>query len=258
MFASRTKTMALLAWMADRLLGQVACALPAIAFVHAGAATSLAFALFVGSVAGWFRLWGPGNSVSLAVEPEGLKIESLSGFRVVPWAAISAIQTWHHYNQIDCVAIHYQSAGRLEVSSCRDYYREDELAALVRACADRVNAASPGKGVITLAGLRERSVWLPLFRRFTEDVAVASLIGVALGAVSPAYLLWLIVAAQSAMLAAVRHPFRTTTFVETDGLWREHDRKARPLRKLPRALRLWVLFLSEAAYAASVPKLADA
>jgi hypothetical protein len=258
MFVLRSKTMALFGRVVDRLLGQVACALPAIAFVHAGAAISVGFALFLGFIAAWFRFWAPGTAVSLAIEPEGLEIESMSGFRLVPWAAVSAIQTWHHYNRIDCVAVHYRSAGRIAVASCRDYYREDELAAFVRACADHVCAVTPCESLITVAGLCDRSVWLPLLRRLTQDVVVASLIGVALGAVGPACLLGLIVAAQSASVAAIRHPFRARTLVQAEGLWREQAREARPLRKLPRSLRLWILCLGEAEYSASVPHLADA
>jgi hypothetical protein len=234
-----TRGIALLTAPADMLTRLLMCVLPAIAFTNGGLAMRAALALFLGLTDGWSRWWGSCTSLSFAAKPEGLTIASTFRVRVVPWENVAAIQTWHHFNQLDYAAIHYRHAGRIEVASCCDQYGEDDLRDFVRACAESVSQPPS----ITLAGLCERRVALPLFRRFAVDVALASVVGLALGVAFPAFLLSLLAASTSTLFAALRYRLRTTTLLLKDGLW---CCEARPLRTVPRALRLWVRCLSDA------------
>jgi hypothetical protein len=219
--------------------------LPAAALIEYELAAALVAATFFGLADGWFRLWISRTSRSLLAEPHGLTIASGLGDRVVFWADLSAIQTWRGLKRVDYLAVHYRNAGRIEVATCWDQNGHDELVAFVRACAAQVCADTP-QSSITLAGLSDPGVYLPLFQRFIEDVAVAAVVGWAIGAVSPAFLLGLFAASLSAGVAAIRHPFRTTTLVQQDGLWCSQGLAARPLCTIPRALRLWVESLAKA------------
>jgi len=221
-------------------------ALPAAVVEH-DLATALVAAAFLGIADGWFRLWASRTSRSLVAEPHGLGISSGLCFRVVPWADLCAIQTWQGLKRTDYVAVHYRNAGGIEVATCWDQNGHDDLLALICACAANVRSDARQLS-ITLAGLREPGVYRPLFRRFIQDVAIATLLGHIVGVVGPGFVLGLLAASVSAFVAAIRHPFRTTTLVQKGGLWCPQAIEARPLRTIPRALRLWVRCLDEAAY----------
>lgn len=219
--------------------------LPVATFLQHGIAISAAAAGFMGLVDGNYRS-GSFTSRWFVADREGLEITLGLTVQVVPWADVSAIQAWNHFNHVDFVAVHYFRAGRVVVATCGSRYAEQELRDFVRACARYVSADAPRQR-ITIAGLRDQSVYQPLLKRFFQDVAVTTLIGLALGVVGQAFVVGLLAAALSAGITAVRHPIRATRLVQTNGLWRAEGRDARPLRAIPRALRLWVQCLNEAA-----------
>lgn len=235
---------------ADWLSRLVMCGVPTLVFSSGHFAFAVIIALWLGAMDGFARLWGSCSSRALVAEPEGLTISSLFSCRIVPWANVSAIRTWHNLNHLWYVAVHYRRAdGRLEVASCLDQCDADEARDFVCACASYASSGSRRRS-ITLAGLRDQGVYLPLFRRFTHDVAIATVVGWAFGSMGTAFLFGLLAAAQSLLIALIRHPLRTTTFVEQDGLWCSCSKglEARPLRLIPRSLQVWVRGLAEAAY----------
>ena len=222
------------------------CAMPVLTAAH-DLATATLFALFAALADGWSRLWGPCTSRSLVAGPDGLRLGYwLRRDQCVPWAAILAVQTFHHFNGIDYVAVHYRHAGRAAIATCRDLHSEEALAAFVRACAGYADSAARRR--ITLAGVCERSVCVPLFRRFVADVTLAALIGFAFGVASRGLLLGLPAALLTGSIAASRHAFRTITLVQEGGLWCSPGPEPRPLRTIPRPLRRWVRGLADAAY----------
>ena len=245
-----TRGTALYTAPADWVSRLVMCGLPTIIFTPGHFGFSAATALWLGFMDGFARLWGSCSSRALVAEPEGLTISCLFSCRIVLWANVSAIRTWHHLNRLEYVAVHYRGAdGRLQIASCLDQCDADELREFVSACAGYASSAAPRRN-ITFAGLRDQGVYLPLFRRFTQDIATATVVGWALGTMSTAIALGLLAASLSLLVALIRHPFRTTTFVEKEGLWCSGSRglEARPLQLIPRSLQLWVRGLAEAAY----------
>ena len=242
-----SRSIALYGGLQDLVVRVTMCVAPAVTFRPDNLALSLATAACMGAFDGLFRLWGSCNSQALTAGPEGLEITSAFSARLVPWSNVSAIQNWHHFNGIDYVAVHHRRADRVEVATCVDYYSQDTLRSFVRACADYASSDTQPAN-ITLAGLLERGVYLPLVWRFIQDVALATLIGFAIDRMGWAFLLGLLAASQSALIAALRHPFRTKTFVQQGGLWCAQGREARPVLAIPRALRLWTRYLDDAAH----------
>ncbi|HET7538997.1 MAG TPA: hypothetical protein VFK05_03970 [Polyangiaceae bacterium] len=224
---------------AEALIRLVMCALPAVTLMQQGVAMSAVAALFLGFIDGYARRWGAYTSRSFVADSEGLKIAFGFHAEVIPWGSVLGIQTWHHFNRIDYVAVHHLRAGRIDVATCVSRYAEDELRAFVHACADHVRAGA-SRPRMTVAGLSERCVYLPLLRRLVEDVALAVLVGTVIGAVGWSFLFGLLAASQSAVVAAARYTVRTTRFVQKNGLWLVDGLESRPLRAIPRALRLWV------------------
>jgi len=244
-----TRGLALYTVPADWLSRLVMCGLPTIFLTFGHFALSVIGAFSWGVMDGLARLWGSCSSRALVAEPEGLTISGLFSCRIVPWPNVLAIRTWHRFNRLDYVAVYYRRAdGRLEIASCLDQGDADQVRDFVCACADYASCASPRRS-ITLAGVHDQGVYLPLFRRFTQDVAIATVIGWAFDRGGPAFALGLLAASPSALVSLIRHPLRTTTFVEQDGLWCSCVKgEARPLRLIPRSLQLWVRGLAEAAY----------
>lgn len=204
-------------------------------------------AIFFGVFDGWSRWWSSFTARSFVVKPAGIAFHSLFRAQFVPWENISAIQTWHHVNQIDYCAIHYFSGARLKVATCCARWQETELRELIFACARHVSQPRS----IEIAGVCERSVWLGLLRRFAEDALIAALVGWAIGAMGRMMFVGLLAASFSALFVALRHPFRTTRLLQKEGLWCDGTPAGRPLRTIPRALRYWVRGLEEAAYRAA-------
>ena len=232
----------------DRLTRLVMCVVPSFFFSPDQFAIAASFALLLGLSDGFARRWGGCTASALVAEPEGLAISARRRRRVVPWANVSAILNWHHFNRLDFVAVHYRRAdGRLEIATCLDECEAEELRAFVAICADHAQRASP-RQTITLAGWLEPGVYLPLCRRLTRDVALATAVGLLRGSVAASFTLGLLAASQSLWISAIRQPRRTTVLVQEQGLWCSGRVDARPLRLIPRALRLWVRGLAEAAY----------
>src|SRR4051812_8436734 len=121
-----TRTDPLFTHVPDLLIRLAMCAVPIAMSRHDQVAMSAAIALFMGTLDGFARRWGSCSARSFSAEPQGLVISAASGDRVVPWASISGIQTFHHYNRIDYVVIHYRGARGIEVASCLDYHSEAE------------------------------------------------------------------------------------------------------------------------------------
>src|SRR6478735_6247739 len=242
-----TKGDALFAAPSDWLVRLLMCGVPIATFRPDHLVMSATTALWLGTIDGLTRWFGSCTCRALVATSEGLRVNSWVGARVVPWSNVLAIRNWRHLNGFDFVAVYYRRAGRLEIATCLDQDGEDELRAFVRACADFVVRDSP-RFHITLAGLCDECVYLPLFRRFTQDVGIATLMGCVWGIASAAFALGLLSALQSAFVVATRHPFRTTTLEQRAGLWSSPGPDARPLRVVPRPLRLWVRGLAEASY----------
>jgi len=221
--------------------------LPAAAVIGHDHVTALVTAAFLGLTDGWFRLWISRTSRSLLAEAQGLAIASGFGVRVVAWTDLLAIQTWRGLKRTDYVAVHYRNGGRIEVASCWDQNGHDELLALVCACAAHVRSNARHLS-ITLAGLREPGVYLPLLRRFTQDAVIATVVGCIIGVMGSVFALGLLSASLSTLVVAIRHPLRATTLVQRGGLWCSQGVEPSPLRPLPSALRLWVRCLDEVAY----------
>ena len=186
--------------------------LPAACLMERHHASALGAALFLGLVDGGFRLLLSRTSRSFRAELAGLIITSGFSTRVVPWPTLLAIQTWQTYKREDYVAVHYRSAQGVEVATCWEQDCYDELLAFVRASAARVRSSS-GELRITTAGWRERGVWLPLVRHFAQDLAIAALIGFAIGFFHQTLLLGLLAAALSAGVAAGRTRLSSSTLV---------------------------------------------
>jgi hypothetical protein len=225
----------------ELLIRLVMLALPVVTFSREGVAVSVILAVFLGIIDGYVRLWACFTARSFVADTEGLEINCGFATHVVSWVNVSAIQTWHHFNRMDYVAIHYFRAGRVEVATCLARYAEDELRAFARAAAHHVSC-SQSRLSLTIAGLRERSIYAPLLKRLAQDVALTTLLGVVIGPLSVAFAVGLLSASSSTLLAAARHSLHTTTVVREGALWCP---EGRPLRIIPAALRLWIRCLAE-------------
>lgn len=227
----------------ELLIRLVMCALPILAFSSEGITMSVATAAFLAAFDGYLRLWSCFTSRALVADSDGLEISSTFGRRVVPWADFLAIETWHHFNRIDYVAVHYDRGGRVEIATCASRYAEEELRAFVRACAARVSSPEPRRSIV-VAGLRDAGVYRPLLKRWAADVVAATAVGALLGAPGPSLGLGLLAASLSAAVAALRHPIRALELVQRDGFGRFSQRDGKP-PTIPRSLTLWVHSLSQ-------------
>jgi len=239
---------------AEFLIRLVMCTLPVATFVEQGVGMAAALAVFLGIVDGNYRL-GSYTSRSLVADVRGLEITCGLSVQVIAWSDVSAIQVWQHFNRVDFVAVHCFRAGRLDVATCASRYAEDELRAFVRACASYVSFGAPRLS-ISVAGLSESRIYGPSLKRLFQDVALATVVGALLGVAGPSFILGLIAALLSAGGAVIRYPVRSTKLVQQNGSWWTEDRdgcsrsgELRPLRAIPRALRLWVECLGEVASA---------
>ncbi|HYQ00979.1 MAG TPA: hypothetical protein VER96_20055 [Polyangiaceae bacterium] len=234
---------------AEFLIRLVMCAFPSAILVEQGAGMAAAMAVFLGMGDGNYRL-GSHTSRSLVADRRGLEITRGLNVQVVPWSDVSAIQAWQHFNRVDFVAVHYFRAGRINVATCASRYAENELRAFVHACANYVSVGAPRLSIST-AGLGEPCIYRPLLKRFFQDVAAATLVGALLGVAGPSFVLGTLAALLSVAVAATRYSVRSTKLVQKDGIWwaegHTHGRigELRPLRAIPRALRLWVECLGE-------------
>lgn len=232
-FASRTSGLACL------LVGSTSCLLPTVLLLQHDFATGMVAALSFGLAEGWSRLWISRTAGSFTAEAEGLVVASGLARRRIAWADVTAIQTWRRINRVDYVVVHYRSAGSMAVASCWEQNGHDEMVAFVRECA---SAVTPGRESVALAGLRDRAIWAPLFKRFALDVALASILGFALGVGGAGFLLGLAAASVSTLLASSRYAARATSLVLKDGRWWRCGTNGAgdALRTLPRSLRFWV------------------
>src|SRR6478736_1952813 len=146
---------------AELLVRLVMSVLPIAILAPDGLVMAVATTVFLAPFDGYLRLWGCFTSRSLVADRDGLEITSGFGRRVIRWDDVLAIQTWHHFNRIEYVALHYLRDGRVDVATCASRYAEDELHAFVRACARHVSVGAPRLGIST-AGLREQRVYRPL------------------------------------------------------------------------------------------------
>jgi len=231
------------------LIRLVMFALPAATFLEQGL-TMAAMAVFLGIADGNYRA-GSYTSRSLAADRQGLEITCGLNVRVVAWSDVAAIQAWQHFNRVEFVAVHYLRAGRVDVATCASRYAEDELRAFVRACARHVSFGAP-RVSISAAGLGEQCIYRPMLKRFFQDVAAVTVVGALLGVGGPSFALGLLAALPSALIAATRYSLRTLKLVQRNGIWwaKARDKRGRigelrPLRAIPRALRLWVECLGE-------------
>lgn len=232
-FASRTSGVACL------LVRSTSCLLPTVLLSQHDFATGMVAALSLGLADGWSRLWISRTAGSFAAEVEGLVVSSGLASRRIAWADVMAIQTWQRINRVDYVVVHYRSASGMAVATCWEQNGHDELVAFVRAC---TGAVTPGRETIALAGLQDRAIWAPLFKRLALDVAVASILGFVLGVVGPAFTLGLTAASVSTLLASSRYAPRAPSLVLRDGRWWQSgtDGTVHALQTLPRSLRFWL------------------
>jgi hypothetical protein len=230
---------------AELLVRVLMCTLPIVAFLNDGVTIAVATAAFTTAFDGYLRLWGCSTSRAFIADNDGLEIISGFDVRVVPWANVLAIQTWHHFNRIDYIAVNYERAGCIEVATCASRYAEGELGSFVRACAAHVSSPVLRRSIV-VAGLFDPAVHWPLLNRLAQDVVAATLFGVLLGAAGASFALGLLVASLSAWIAALRHSIRRLELLQRDGLWRFAGRDGK-VPAMPRSLMLWVRSLSQVA-----------
>lgn len=201
----------------------------------------LVAAIFLGATDGRVRLWMARTAGGFIARQHQLVISPGIRTMKIPWADVLAVETFEGVNRVDYVLVHFQSSpSGVAAASCWEQNGRDELLEFVRAAAVRVNASSR-RTTITLAALRDRSVWLPLLRRFLVDVAIASVLGLILGFLGKAALLGVVSASLSAGLAGSRYSFQATRLTWKEGLWWcSTGSKTRVLRVVPPSLRLWV------------------
>jgi hypothetical protein len=207
-------------------------------------------ALLMGIVYGRSRLMTSRTARSLVATRDRLTISRALGAERVDWSSVLAIESWQRMNRVKYVAVHYRSAGRTQVATCWDQDADEDLQEFLHQCAAAVSSNAP-RDAITVAGLLDRGVWLPVVRRFVIDVAVTASAGFAFGLARRALAFGLITASVAALLEVSRCPLTTMQLVSSEGLWwRSTQRGLRRLRLIPRSLRLWVRALGDYEYRA--------
>lgn len=203
--------------------------------------SALFFAFFLGCADGGARIRVARTARCLEATKRGLVISSTFGTSRVAWSEVLAIQTWRRINDVNIVAVHYRGARGGTIATCWEQFCRPELQRFVTACGARANKKSD-RMTITLVGLKERGVWLPIAQRWAQDLAVAAFLALFL---RPALLLGLVSASVSALIACFAHSPTNRDFVLTDGVWwRVTKRGPRRLTVIPPQLRMWVDALS--------------
>ncbi len=227
------------------LVRAVTYTLPTLSWAEQGQGLALTFALFLGSLEGWFRLRLARTAQSLSPEDEALVIKSGLAATRVAWSDVLAIEVWHRLNRVDYVAVHYRAnAGNL-VATCWEQGRREELLQFVEQCAVLTKAARP-HGPIARIHFGDHAVSLALLRRLSLDLTLALLVGLLCGIASHA--VWLGAAAGLVSTAIAATPYlNRAELVRRDGVWCERRRNGLlvPVRVLPPSLRLWAGYLSE-------------
>jgi hypothetical protein len=199
--------------------------------------SALVFAFFLGIADGSARNRVARTARALEATSRGLVISSAFGTSSVRWADVLAVETWRRINGISRVAVHYRSARGGAVATCWEQFSQPELVRFVTACGARANPQSD-RTTITLVGLSERGVWIPILHRFGQDLAVAACFALFS---KLALLLGAIAGGLSALIACGGYALRNRNFVLEDGVWwRETKRGLIRLSVIPPSLRMWV------------------
>lgn len=215
------------------------------------ATMAVIFAVWLGAMVGWSRLWSARRAQALVANREGLTVAMGFQTQRIPWTHVLAVETWHRFKWLDYAAVHYRDADQILVVGCWEQFGNHRLRSFVRACAEGV-AADSEPTLIRRAGLRDRAIWACLLRRFAVDVTGATLLGYFLGVPGHAFMLGLVSASLSTLLACARHPLTNLVLVQKGGeWWRYGARETAPLRALPRSLRIWARSLEVAPRAAA-------
>ena len=232
-------------FLATWLVRAVTYSLPTIAWTEQGQGYSLALALFLGALDGWFRLRLARTARSLVAEADALVISSAFDSARIAWSDVLAIEVWHRLNRVDYAAMHYRTKAGNSVATCWEQGRREELLLFVRECAALAHAARPHRTIVRVH-LGDHAVYSALLRRLALDVALALLVGLLCGIASHA--IWLGAAAGllSALMAATPYLHRPE-LVHSAGAWwhRRGNGELAPVPVMPQSLRLWARYLAE-------------
>lgn len=226
----------------------LAWTLPLVYLLNGNAPLALFAAQCFGVAAGFMRWRGFRNVRSILATSEGVTIFSGLSETRIAWVDVLALETRRRVSRCDFLAVHYRDGGVFRIASCFDQDGHEDLKAFLKACGSFMRT-QPRRLTMTVAGLEERGVWLPLLRRFAVDVSVPSSVAVVFGLFRQAFPLALLAATLSALLAAFEFSLRTARFVSNDGLWyRETRRGQRRLHAIPPRLWPWFNLLAEDAW----------
>lgn len=232
----------------DALVRVVAWTVPLVYLLDGDASLALFAAQAFGAADGFMRWVAFRNARSIMATSEGVTIFSGLSAKRIAWGDVLAVETRRRAICFDFVALHYRDGGVFRVAGCFDQFARAHLVAFFKACGLGMRTA-PQQLTMTVAGLEERGVWMPLLRRFVVDVAVPSSVAVAFGLFGQALPLALQSASLSSLLAALAFSLCTVRYVSHDGVWyRETRRGQRRLRTIPPPLWLWSNLLAEDAW----------